>query len=482
MCTSANAQLPSTIYTWPGTGDVRQWASDSGSVSFSTLNNNTAGELTIEEKGDEFQPGCGPTVCPEFYGRSILIRDSYDRVRESSLAGGGLDLTGLQFIEMDIKHNGTGDVQIQPYIGTGMNSTYTWFGPAPDYTPSGGAWTIPAGTTPTTVRIPIYALTPEQQAYNRVLGFKAFDHVDQGYLTWTISEVRSVGAPLTQRTLASHDAGTSDGGLQGVYGNFELGAIVGNDGGQNQTGLSHNPAAPGTLQWTDKGTSTSAVSGAAITWGNGTGFNPAFPNNSFFERPSDFSSYNHVTVRMSATDPLNGGGFLGVQAFFQTGNYEFFRTTSGGTVNQFGGNNLPIDGQYYDLIFPINSIAIAERQIAMSFGINLFSHLNDLQINVDKIQFSFVPDVPGDYNGNNVVDAGDYVLYRKNAPLASEIADLGVDTIYDYIQWKARFGNNVPTPGSGSLGGGSVPEPSSIALVVLALAIRQLFSCRKRGN
>jgi hypothetical protein len=470
FCSSAFAQLPSTIYTWPGTGNTQGWVEDAnGSVSFATVANTTAGELTITEVGDEFDQGCNATSCPEFFGKSILVRDDYDRVRESSSASGGLDLTGLQFVEMDIKHNGTGNVSIQPFIDTGVNSTYTWFGPAPDYTPSGGAWTIPAGNTPTTVRIPVYALTPAQQAYNRVIGFKAFDHVDQGYLTWTISEVRSVGSQPTHRTLASHDVGSSDGGLNGVYGNFELGAIAGNDGGQNQTGLSQNTTGSGSLQWTDKGTSTSAVSGAAITWGNGTGFNPAFPGNSFFERPSDFSGYNHVTVRMKATDPLSAGGTLGVQAFFQTGNYEFFRTTSGGTVNQFGGNNLPIDGQFHDLIFPISSIAMAERQVVMAFGINLFSHTNDLVINVDNIDFSYVAGVPGDYNGNGVVDGGDYVLLRKNAALSSEIADLGTDTVEDYTQWRARFGNNTAAPGSGSLTGEAVPEPFSIGLLFSAV-------------
>ena len=179
-CGFALAQLPSVIYTWNGTGDTREWNVDASSVSFSTVSQNTAGELTIQELGDEFQPGCGPTACPDQYGKSVLIRDNGNRVRESSFASGGLDLTGLQFLEMDIRHSGTGDVQVQPYIGTGMNSTYTWFGPAPDYAPSGTPWTIPAGSTPTTVRIPISSLTEAQQAYNRVIGFKALEHVEQG--------------------------------------------------------------------------------------------------------------------------------------------------------------------------------------------------------------------------------------------------------------------------------------------------------------
>ena len=35
-----------------------------------------------------------------------------------------------------------------------------------------------------------------------MIGIKVCDHVNQGYLTWTVSEVRSVGTPLTSRILA----------------------------------------------------------------------------------------------------------------------------------------------------------------------------------------------------------------------------------------------------------------------------------------
>ena len=144
---------------------------------------------------------------------------------------------------------------------------------------------------------------------------------------------------------------------------------------------------------------------------------------------------------MSATDVVpGGGGTLGVQAFFQTGNYEFFQTTSGGTVNQFGGNNVPVDGQFYDLVFPI--YGVHDRDIVPAFGINLFSHTNDLIINVDQVQFINVSGVPTDYNGNGIVDSGDYVLWRKNASLQSEVVDLGSDSPQDYTEWRARYGKN----------------------------------------
>jgi hypothetical protein len=68
----------------------------------------------------------------------------------------------------------------------------------------------------------------------------------------------------------------------------------------------------------------------------------------------------------------------------------------------------------------------------------------------------------GDFDGNGVVDAADYVVWRK-----------GPGTIYtasDYDTWRAQFGR---TPSSaagagGGLGSAAVPEPTGIALVGVA--------------
>lgn len=78
------------------------------------------------------------------------------------------------------------------------------------------------------------------------------------------------------------------------------------------------------------------------------------------------------------------------------------------------------------------------------------------------------PDVlAGDFNFNGVVDAADYVLWRK-----------GLGTIYtqaDYNAWRANFGQAI---GSGSFVNGSVPEPRSV--VTLLVGILAMFNCRHR--
>jgi hypothetical protein len=82
------------------------------------------------------------------------------------------------------------------------------------------------------------------------------------------------------------------------------------------------------------------------------------------------------------------------------------------------------------------------------------------------------PAVPGDYNSNGVVDASDYVLWRKHlstsVQLENEVPDVTPDSVTseDYDAWRGRFGN---ASGMGSeLAVGTVPEPSTFVCIVLA--------------
>jgi hypothetical protein len=77
-------------------------------------------------------------------------------------------------------------------------------------------------------------------------------------------------------------------------------------------------------------------------------------------------------------------------------------------------------------------------------------------------------DLLGDYNDDNVVDAADYVVWRKTD-----------GTQQGYNTWRTNFGRKA---GTGSLGGASsnsgVPEPSAIALLFPALLA---VCCRQRS-
>jgi fibronectin-binding autotransporter adhesin len=74
----------------------------------------------------------------------------------------------------------------------------------------------------------------------------------------------------------------------------------------------------------------------------------------------------------------------------------------------------------------------------------------------------------GDFNGDHIVDAADYVTWRKD-PNA---------TPGGYDAWRRNFGNTVPGGGSG-LGNSAVPEPAAIALVGLGLLS---LASRRRGR
>jgi hypothetical protein len=90
------------------------------------------------------------------------------------------------------------------------------------------------------------------------------------------------------------------------------------------------------------------------------------------------------------------------------------------------------------------------------------------------------PALPGDYNGDNVVDEIDYTVWRDNIDTEIELPNdetPGSVGPSDYDVWKAHFGQSLL--GGGSATPNSVPEPSSIWLCTLALVT---VAVRRRLN
>ena len=348
ICSVASAQSPSVLYTWDNTGNpspnIEAWLQNFGNNT-TTLANSIPGELTIAETGTP--------------GADVAISDGANRVRESSTAAaGGLDLTGLDYLEFDLGHTGSAPIQVQFFTQGSTGFNYSALGP--DLTVLPGV---------NTYQVPLTAVPANQLVYIRTLGFNARAHADIGNVTWTLREVRSGGIPLTTRDLITHDVGTPEGGLQGALVNFDNAAVQGNNGGQNQTGLSHNPSGTGSLQWTDLGGS----SGAAVSWGNGT----ALSGNTFNERTTDLSNYQTMMIRISALDSVDPTGLLDLQGFFQTNNFQFQAVPT---------QKLLTDGQFHDIFFDL--AGLQNMNVVDLTGLNLGAHPNNLLINVDLIRFN----------------------------------------------------------------------------------------------
>jgi hypothetical protein len=83
----------------------------------------------------------------------------------------------------------------------------------------------------------------------------------------------------------------------------------------------------------------------------------------------------------------------------------------------------------------------------------------------------------GDYNGNHVVDAADYVSWRDRLNQTGLTPGSGPDgsnngtvDLADFTFWRSKFGNAAPGAGSAT----SAPEPASGALFLLVLVSLRL--------
>jgi hypothetical protein len=98
------------------------------------------------------------------------------------------------------------------------------------------------------------------------------------------------------------------------------------------------------------------------------------------------------------------------------------------------------------------------------------SSFNGLDIGFGE---AVIEGLPGDYNDDGVVNAADYIAWRnnegQNVTLPGERTDAatpGVPDMEDYTFWVSQFGQGLET-GSGST---VVPEPASLAMLLLAVA------------
>jgi hypothetical protein len=85
------------------------------------------------------------------------------------------------------------------------------------------------------------------------------------------------------------------------------------------------------------------------------------------------------------------------------------------------------------------------------------------------------PPTAGDYNHDDVVDAADYIVWRKDVILENAVSpgSGGAPDPGDYIVWRTHFGETVENDASASSlsANENVPEPSCFVLLAIAAAI-----------
>lgn len=78
--------------------------------------------------------------------------------------------------------------------------------------------------------------------------------------------------------------------------------------------------------------------------------------------------------------------------------------------------------------------------------------------------------LPGDFNNSGVVDTADFAVWRK-----------GLGTTYvasDYDVWRTHFGRSAAGAGSSLAPATSVPEPATLTLALLSIAVIKIFRRR----
>jgi hypothetical protein len=128
--------------------------------------------------------------------------------------------------------------------------------------------------------------------------------------------------------------------------------------------------------------------------------------------------------------------------------------------------------------FQINSGTSLVGQL-LGFGDDVDGELYAFFDNGNVVRIA-APPLAGDYNGDHVVDAADYTVWRDNLgsmnPLPNDLIGGEIGT-GQYDQWKANFGAG--SAGAGSVA--SVPEPGALCLFILGL-LTSLTPARPRRS
>jgi hypothetical protein len=238
----------------------------------------------------------------------------------------------------------------------------------------------------------------------------------------------------------------------------------------------------GTLNQTSSTFTSTTTPGSTFP---AAGINPTDPDNDglgiTWSQHLENTNGSNFPVHVRVAVQTAGGNWYASNGVFDTG------TVGQGAQGNFDPQLLlynPLKANWRDLT--IGAVAADGVTIGAQPAVDLTGNITgvgfiasfDIQstVHIDFVDIG-IPPVPGDVTGDRLVTIEDYNVIKSH--FGTEVAGRtdgdvtgdGIVDLMDFAQWKGNF--PFPPPGGGSLGldGGTVPEPTSAVLMILALPL-----------
>src|SRR5690606_25888505 len=132
----------------------------------------------------------------------------------------------------------------------------------------------------------------------------------------------------------------------------------------------------------------------------------------------------------------------------------------------------PGEGDMFTLITAGTGVANTFDSLLLPTGYEWQIDYNEFDVVLSVAGLATV--LTGDFNGDGVVDAADYTVWRNTLGSTTDLAadangDLMVDH-EDYALWKANFGETLASQAA-LAAAGAVPEPGSMLTMLGAVAL-----------
>ena len=171
---------------------------------------------------------------------------------------------------------------------------------------------------------------------------------------------------------------------------------------------------------------------------------------------------------------LLGAGPLDVQGLTVTGS----ATLDGTLLIDLASGFTPSNGAMFTVL---NAGSIIDSGLDLAGDSDGFSYL---VMGGSSLVLTFGTALEGDYNGDHVVDAADYTVWRDKLGTNEVLPGDPIGGTIDndqYVQWKANFGHTAGSGASNSVAQ-AVPEPATLPLLLTAIFMVAIWCASVRAS